>query len=149
MSAGLHICPPLYVLNTKTLTNLIWTWSKERRELSLVQSEIHRASLFDQLSEHAGNDDSLDTVPDTDADDWSWPRLLLSPQWGLCHLLLLWLWMVCGASVRWHHGHFRNCIIKAIFLCRLDLLWTTASSLCIRVLWSGELMMQFKGWRRS
>ena len=78
MSAGLHICPPLYVLNTKTLTNLIWTWSKERRELSLVQSEIHRASLFDQLSEHAGNDD--DTVPDTDADDWSWPRLLLSPQ---------------------------------------------------------------------
>ena len=80
MSAGLHICPPLYVLNTKTLTNLIWTWSKERRELSLVQSEIHRASLFDQLSEHADNNDDDDTVPDTDDDDWSWPRLLLSPQ---------------------------------------------------------------------
>ena len=81
MSAALHICPPLYVLNTKTLTNLIWTWSKERRELSLVQSEIHRASLFDQLSEHAGNndEDDADTVPDTDADDWSWPRLLVSP----------------------------------------------------------------------
>ena len=78
MSAGLHICPPLYVLNTKTLTNLIWTWSKERRELSLVQSEIHRASLFDQL---AGNDeDDANTVPDTDDDDWSWPRLLVSPQ---------------------------------------------------------------------
>ena len=81
MSAALHICPPLYVLNTKTLTNLIWTRSKERRELSLVQSEKHRASIFNNLFKHAGSDDDDDdTVPDTDDDDWVWPGLLLSPQ---------------------------------------------------------------------
>ena len=50
-------------------------------ELSLVQSEKHRASIFNNLFEHAGSDDDdADTFPDTDDDDWVWPRLLLSPQ---------------------------------------------------------------------